>query len=51
MAVARDPNDHYFPLAFTVVEKECKVTWKWFLTLLLEDIGDIQTKHWVFISD
>jgi len=51
VAVARDPNDQYFPLAFGVVENECKETWRWFLTLLLEDIGDIQTNRWVFISD
>ena len=51
VAVARDPNDQYFPLAFVVVENECKETWRCFLTLLLEDIGDIQSNRWVFISD
>ncbi|XP_027922943.1 uncharacterized protein LOC114180850 [Vigna unguiculata] len=51
VAVGRDPNDQYFPLAFAVVENECKETWRWFLSLLLEDIGDIQSNRWVFISD
>ena len=51
VAVGRDLNDQYFPLAFAVVENECKETWRWFLTLLLEDIGDIQSNRWVFISD
>ncbi|XP_027903766.1 uncharacterized protein LOC114163669 [Vigna unguiculata] len=51
VAVGRDPNDQYYPLAFAVVENECKETWKWFLTLLLEDIGDIGNHRWVFISD
>jgi hypothetical protein len=32
-----------------VVENECKDSWRWFLTLLLEDIGS--EKRWVFISD
>ena len=50
VAVGRDPNDQYFPLAFAVVENECKETWRWFLTLLLDDIGDMQTNRWVFIS-
>jgi hypothetical protein len=49
IAVGRDPNDQYFPLAFGVCETETKESWRWFLTLLLEDIG--QEKRWVFISD
>jgi hypothetical protein len=49
IAVRRDANDQYFPLAFGVVENECKDSWRWFLTLLLEDIGS--EKRWVFISD
>ena len=51
VAVGRDPNDQYFPLAFAVVETECKDSWRWFLSLLLDDIGDISTNRWVFISD
>nr|KYP71449.1 hypothetical protein KK1_010708 [Cajanus cajan] len=51
IAVGRDPNDQYFPLAFVVVENETKESWRWFLTFLLEDIGDITTHRWVFISD
>jgi len=51
VVVGRDPNDQYYPLAFAVVENECKDTWRWFLTLLLEDIGDIGNHRWVFISD
>lgn len=48
-AVARDPNDQYFPLAFGVVESECKESWRWFLDLLLGDIGP--NNRWIFISD
>lgn len=48
VAVGRDANDQYFPLAFGVVENETKEAWRWFLTLLLKDI---RNKRWVFISD
>ena len=51
IAIGRDPNDQYFPLAFAVVETETKESWRWFLTLLLEDIGDVRSNRWVFISD
>lgn len=51
IAVGRDPNDQYFPLAFAVVETETRASWRWFLTLLLEDIGDVRTNRWVLISD
>ncbi|WJX85475.1 hypothetical protein P8452_67922 [Trifolium repens] len=47
--VGRDANDEYFPLAFGLVETETKESWKWFIQLLLEDIG--QDNRWVFISD
>jgi dimeric dUTPase (all-alpha-NTP-PPase superfamily) len=49
VAVGRDANDQYFPLAFGVVENETTDSWRWFLTLLLEDIGT--NRRWVFISD
>ena len=51
VAVGRDPNDLYYPLAFAAVENECKETWRWFLSLLPEDIGEIENHRWVFISD
>ena len=49
MAVGRDANDQYFPLAFGVVENETKESWRWFIQLLMEDIG--QDRRYVFISD
>ncbi|XP_058742407.1 uncharacterized protein LOC131614886 [Vicia villosa] len=48
IAVGRDPNDQYLPVAFAVVESETKDTWSWFMKLLIEDIGD---GRWCFISD
>jgi hypothetical protein len=49
IAVGRDPNDQYFPLAFGVVENETKESWKWFIQLLMEDLGT--DNRYVFISD
>ncbi|XP_014506267.1 uncharacterized protein LOC106766018 [Vigna radiata var. radiata] len=51
VAVGRDPHDQYFPLAFAVVETECKDTRMWFLTQLLDDIGGIDFQRWIFILD
>ena len=49
VAVAKDPNEEYFPLAVAMVEAETKDSWIWFINLLLVDIGD--EKRWTFISD
>ena len=48
VAIARDPNEEYFPFAVAVVEVETKDSWTWFINLLLADIGD--SKRWTFIS-
>ena len=40
VAIARDPNEEYFPLAVAVGEAETKDLWTWFINLLLADIGD-----------
>lgn len=39
IVVGRDPNDQYFPLAFVIVETEIKESWRRFIHLLMEDIG------------
>ncbi|XP_030939780.1 uncharacterized protein LOC115964654 [Quercus lobata] len=49
VAIARDPNEEYFPLAIAVVEAKTKDSCIWFINLLLIDIGD--EKRWTFISD
>ena len=49
VAIARDPNEKYFPLVVAVVEAETKDSWIWFINLLLADISD--EKRWTFISD
>jgi len=51
-AVGIDGNDNIYPIAFAIVEGELKETWKWFLTLLDEDLGISQNPFaWTFISD
>ncbi|XP_012828500.1 PREDICTED: uncharacterized protein LOC105949728 [Erythranthe guttata] len=50
-AICRDGNDNLFPLAVAVVESECKQTWTWVLIQFLRDMGEVQERGWVFISD
>ena len=50
-AVARDGNENMFPLAYAVVDIECKESWKWFLSVLFEDFGHPSETRWVFMSD
>ncbi|XP_020964242.1 uncharacterized protein LOC110265589 [Arachis ipaensis] len=50
-AVARDANNQFYVIAFAVARSESKESWKWFLTLLQEDIGDVQQHGWNFMSD
>ncbi|KAL7264160.1 hypothetical protein ACSBR1_002168 [Camellia fascicularis] len=50
-AIGLDGNDNMFPIAIAVVEAECKDSWIWFLTQLIEDIGDGTDISWTFILD
>jgi len=50
-AIGRDPNDQ-LPIAFTIVEGETKESWKWFLELLINDLGGTRLfKTYTIISD
>lgn len=49
IVVGKDPNDQYFPLAFGIVETECRESLKWLMELLMDDIG--RDRRYVFISD
>jgi hypothetical protein len=49
--VARDANDDIYPLAYAVCECEDQNTWTWFLSCLLEDIGNSQVHTWSFMSN
>ncbi|CAI9291251.1 unnamed protein product [Lactuca saligna] len=50
-AVGRDSNNQMYPLAWAVVSVENKEAWKWFLDLLLEDIGMGDGRGLTIISD
>ncbi|XP_016164339.1 uncharacterized protein LOC107606838 [Arachis ipaensis] len=50
-AVTQDANNHFFVIAYAVVDSECTDTWRWFLTLLQEDLGSCTEYGWNFISD
>jgi len=39
VAIGMDPNDQILSIAFAVVEGETKEFWKWFLELLIDDLG------------
>ncbi|XP_014506494.1 uncharacterized protein LOC106766266 [Vigna radiata var. radiata] len=39
IAVGRDANDQMLPIAYAIVEVENKATWKWFMELLVDDLG------------
>ncbi|CAI9275153.1 unnamed protein product [Lactuca saligna] len=38
-AIGRDANNHIYPIAWAIVSMESKETWKWFIDLLIENLG------------
>ncbi|XP_019233286.1 PREDICTED: uncharacterized protein LOC109213902 [Nicotiana attenuata] len=51
VAVGQDSANHFYPLAWAIVEKETKLTWKWFLDHLQTSL-DLKIGEGVtFISD
>ncbi|XP_057723545.1 uncharacterized protein LOC130939459 [Arachis stenosperma] len=50
-AVDQDTNNHFYVIAYAVVPNECKETWKWFLTLMKKDLGEVPQHGWNFIFD
>ena len=50
-AIGIDANNSIFPVAYAVVESECKVSWTWFFSFLKDDLGIVNGHHWTFISD
>ncbi|XVF59285.1 hypothetical protein PTKIN_Ptkin07bG0263300 [Pterospermum kingtungense] len=50
-AVGRDGNNQMYPIAWAVVEVECKDSWTWFLEILQSDLGLGDGKGFSIISD
>ncbi|XP_025684822.1 uncharacterized protein [Arachis hypogaea] len=50
-AMAQDANNHIYPIAWAIVDVENKENWRWFLDLLLDDLGDYMANKWAFMSD
>ncbi|XP_057719130.1 uncharacterized protein LOC130933515 [Arachis stenosperma] len=50
-AVGQDANNHFYVIAYAVVDSETKASWKWFLQLLQDDLGQCTADVWNFISD
>ncbi|XP_060202219.1 uncharacterized protein LOC132630678 [Lycium barbarum] len=49
--VALDSNNHFYPIAWVVVEKETKKTWDWFLGLLKMSLELNMGEGYTIISD
>lgn len=50
-AVAIDPNDCIFPIAFGLCEVECTSSWEWFLASLKDDLNICNTSPYTIMSD
>ncbi|KAL4396381.1 hypothetical protein AHAS_Ahas01G0086200 [Arachis hypogaea] len=49
--IGHDTNNHIYPIAYTIVESENKESWKWFLKILQDNVGDFQANGFNFMSD
>ncbi|KAM3281222.1 hypothetical protein P3S67_028243 [Capsicum chacoense] len=50
-AIGLDGNNNIFPIAYAIVEKECKDIWQWFLNYFAIDIEIDEQYLWTFMSD
>ncbi|KAL0437231.1 UNVERIFIED_CONTAM: hypothetical protein Sradi_0431000 [Sesamum radiatum] len=50
-AIGVDPNNNLFPIAYAVVNKECRETWEWFLIVLKHDLNIVRDYEFTFMSD
>ena len=49
--VGIDANDCIYPFAWTIIDRENKETWKWFLEFIGSDLEINHSQEWAFISD
>lgn len=50
-ATGRDGNNQMFPIAWAVVEAKNESCWRWFFTILFEELGITDGLGWTFVSD
>ncbi len=50
-AVGVDPNNQMYPIAYAIVESECRDSWAWFLKLLGADLCLHNSHGFSWISD
>ncbi|KAH0734613.1 hypothetical protein KY285_010320 [Solanum tuberosum] len=51
VAMGQDSSNHFYPLAWAIVDKETKRTWNWFLELLKHSLDLKSGENVTFISD
>ncbi|XP_072090513.1 uncharacterized protein [Arachis hypogaea] len=49
--VGQDANNSFFVIAFAVVETENTESWKWFHSILHDDLGSVAANGWNLMSD
>ncbi|KAH0670204.1 hypothetical protein KY289_024697 [Solanum tuberosum] len=49
--VAKDANNQMYPITWVVIGTECKLTWKWFMTILQDDLNLGDGSQITIISD
>ncbi|RYR38304.1 hypothetical protein Ahy_A09g043303 [Arachis hypogaea] len=50
-ASAQDAKNHFFVIAFVVIESENTDSWRWFVNILQDDLGQVIKHGWNFMSD
>lgn len=50
-AVGIDGNNGMYPIAWAIVESECRDSWQWFMEFLKEDLDIYHSSHYTFMSD
>ncbi|KAK2663457.1 hypothetical protein Ddye_002031 [Dipteronia dyeriana] len=50
-AIGIDADNSYYPIAYAIVEKECYMTWFWFLSLLKDDLKLDEDFRITFMTD
>ncbi|KAH0755350.1 hypothetical protein KY290_025620 [Solanum tuberosum] len=51
VVVAKDANNQMYPITWVVIGTECKLTWKWFMTILQDDLNLGDGSQITIISD